>query len=131
MATAAEPKPAELPLAGGRDGAKVRLHPLLTATVQGPPAWFLREEGRLAWRKAFGLGVPKDQWLKAPIQAFLLEHPVAGPVLVDTGFHGSVAVKPALEPRRVRDGHLPGHRHARRAGGGRAAARARASSRRA
>ena len=68
MATAAEPRPAELPLPGGREGAKVKLHPLLTATVQGPPAWFLREEGRFAWRKAFGLGVPKDQWLKAPIQ---------------------------------------------------------------
>ena len=94
MATAAEPRPAELPLSGGRDGAKVRLHPLLTATVQGPPAWFLREEGRFAWRKAFGLGVPKDQWLKSPIQAFLLEHPSAGSVLVDTGFHGSVAVSP-------------------------------------
>jgi glyoxylase-like metal-dependent hydrolase (beta-lactamase superfamily II) len=94
MATAAEPQPAELPLSGGRDGAKVRLHPLLTATVQGPPAWFLREEGRFAWRKAFGLGVPKDQWLKSPIQAFLLEHPSAGSVLVDTGFHGSVAVSP-------------------------------------
>jgi N-acyl homoserine lactone hydrolase len=94
MATAAEPKPAELPLAGGRDGAKVRLHPLLTATVQGPPAWFLREEGRFAWRKAFGLGVPKDQWLTAPIQCFLVEHPSAGPVLIDTGFHGSVAVSP-------------------------------------
>jgi N-acyl homoserine lactone hydrolase len=94
MATAAEPRPAELPLPGGRDGAKVRVHPLLTATVQGPPAWFLREEGRFAWRKAFGFGVPKDQWLKAPIQAFLLEHPSAGPMLVDTGFHSSVAVSP-------------------------------------
>ena len=94
MATAAEPQPAELPLPGGRDGAKVRLHPLLTARVQGPPAWFLREEGRFAWRKALGLGVPKDEWLTSPIQAFLLEHPGAGPVLVDTGFHGSVAVTP-------------------------------------
>jgi N-acyl homoserine lactone hydrolase len=94
MATAAEPQPAELPLSGGLEGAKVRLHPLLTATVQGPPAWFLREEGRFAWRKAFGFGVPKGKWLKAPIQAFLLEHPSVGPVLVDTGFHGSVAVSP-------------------------------------
>jgi glyoxylase-like metal-dependent hydrolase (beta-lactamase superfamily II) len=94
MATAAEPRPAELPLAGGPDGTKVRLHPLLTATIMGPPAWFLREEGRMAWRKAFGLGVAKDRWLRAPIQAFLLEHPSAGPVLVDTGFHGSVAVSP-------------------------------------
>jgi len=94
MATAAEPRPAELPLSGGREGAKVRLHPLLTATIQGPPAWFLREEGRLAWRKAFGLGVPKDQWFRAPIQCFLVEHPSAGPILIDTGFHGSVAVSP-------------------------------------
>jgi N-acyl homoserine lactone hydrolase len=94
MATAAEPRPAELPLTGGREGAKVRMHPLLTATVKGPPAWFLREEGRMAWRKAFGLGVPKDQWLTGPIQCFLVEHPSAGAMLVDTGFHGSVAVKP-------------------------------------
>jgi N-acyl homoserine lactone hydrolase len=94
MATAAEPRPAELPLPGGRDGAKVRLHPLLTATIQAPPAWLLREEGRFAWRKAFGLGVPKDEWLTAPIQCFLVEHPSAGPVLIDTGFHGSVAVSP-------------------------------------
>jgi glyoxylase-like metal-dependent hydrolase (beta-lactamase superfamily II) len=94
MATAAEPRPAELPLPGGRDGTKVKLHPILTATVPGPSAWFLREEGRMAWRKAFGLGVPKDQWLKAPIQCFLVEHPGAGPMLIDTGFHASVAVKP-------------------------------------
>jgi N-acyl homoserine lactone hydrolase len=94
MATAAEPRPAELPLSGGSEGAKVRMHPLLTATIQGPPAWFLREEGRMAWRKAFGLGVPKDQWFTAPIQCFLLEHPSAGAVLIDTGFHGSVAVSP-------------------------------------
>lgn len=94
MATAAEPRPAELPLPGGRDGAKVKLHPILTATVRGPIAWFLREEGRLAWRKAFGLGVPKDQWVTAPIQCFLVEHPSAGAALIDTGFHASVAVKP-------------------------------------
>ena len=28
-----------------REGAKVKLHPLLTATVKGPIGWFLREEG--------------------------------------------------------------------------------------
>jgi N-acyl homoserine lactone hydrolase len=94
MATGAEPRPAELPLAGGREGARVRLHPLLTATVKGPPAWFLREEGRLAPLKAFGIRVPKSEWLVAPIQAFLVEHPAAGPLLIDTGFHASVAVKP-------------------------------------
>jgi N-acyl homoserine lactone hydrolase len=94
MATAAEPRPAELPLSGGREGAKVKLHPLLTATVKGPPGWFLREEGRLGWMKAFGIRVPKDSWLTSPIVAYLVEHPSAGPVVIDTGFHASVAVNP-------------------------------------
>ena len=94
MSTAAEPRPAELPLPGGKAGAKVGLRPVLTATVRGPIAWFLRAEGRMAWRQAFGLGVPKEEWVTAPIQCFLVEHPTAGPMLVDTGFHASVAVKP-------------------------------------
>jgi N-acyl homoserine lactone hydrolase len=94
MATAAEPRPAELPLPDGRRGANIKLTPLLTATTRGPIAWFLREDGRMAWRKAFGLGVPKDQWVTAPVQCFLVEHPSAGPALIDTGFHASVAVKP-------------------------------------
>jgi glyoxylase-like metal-dependent hydrolase (beta-lactamase superfamily II) len=94
MATAAEPRPATLPLPGGREGARVKLTPILTATVRGPLAWFLREEGRTAWRKAFGFGVPKEQWITAPVQCFLVEHPGAGPILIDTGFHASVAVKP-------------------------------------
>jgi len=94
MATAAEPRPAELPLPGGRERATVKLHPLLTGRTIGPRAWFLREEGRLAWRKAFGFGVPRREWLEVPVQAFLVEHPTVGPVLIDTGFHPSVAVNP-------------------------------------
>jgi N-acyl homoserine lactone hydrolase len=94
MATAAEPRPAELPLPGGRADAKVKLHPILTATVGSPPGWLLRDEGRMAWRKGLGLGVPKDRWVRAPVQCFLVEHPGAGPMLIDTGFHASVAVKP-------------------------------------
>jgi N-acyl homoserine lactone hydrolase len=94
MATAAEPRPAELPLPGGRQGATVKLHPLLTGKAIGPRAWFLREPGRLAWRKAFGFGIPKADWLSIPVPAFLVEHPGAGPLLVDTGLHPSVAVNP-------------------------------------
>lgn len=94
MATAAEPRPAELPLPGGREGARVRLHPLLTGQMIAPEPWFLREEGRLAWRRAIGLGVKKGEWLQVPVPAFLVEHPGAGALLIDTGFHPSVAVKP-------------------------------------
>ena len=92
MATAAEPRPASLPLPGGSDGAVVKLHPLLCARMVGPPALFHREEGRLAPLRAMGVGVPKDEWTELPIISFLLEHPSAGPVLIDTGFHPSVAV---------------------------------------
>ena len=37
----------------------------------------------------------KGDWIPIPIVAFLLEHPGAGPVLIDTGLHASVAVRPA------------------------------------
>jgi N-acyl homoserine lactone hydrolase len=94
MATAAEPRPAELPLPGGREGASVRVHPLMTGRMIGPEAWFLRRDGRLAWRRALGLGMTRSEWLEFPVPAFLVEHPRAGPVLIDTGFHPSVAVEP-------------------------------------
>jgi N-acyl homoserine lactone hydrolase len=94
VSTAAEPRPAALPLPGGRDGATVTLHPLLVARMVAPPALLHREEGRLATLKALGFRVPRDQWLEIPAVAFLVEHPAAGPLLIDTGFHPSVAVEP-------------------------------------
>lgn len=92
MATAAEPRPAQLPLPGGRDGATIRLHPLLCARMIAPPALLHRTEGRLAPLRAVGIGTSQDDWPELPVQAFLLEHPGAGLVLVDTGFHAAVAV---------------------------------------
>lgn len=94
MAMAAEPRPAQLPLPGGREGATVRLHPLEIARMVAPPALIHRAEGRLAPLRALGVGVPHDQWTELPVVAFLLEHPSAGLVLVDTGFHAAVAVDP-------------------------------------
>jgi N-acyl homoserine lactone hydrolase len=101
MATAAEPRPAELPLPGGRPKATVRLHPLLCGRAAAPPAYFLGESGRLAPLRALGFGVRKSEWRPVPVVAFLLEHPGAGPVLIDAGLHPSVAVKPAESLGRV------------------------------
>jgi N-acyl homoserine lactone hydrolase len=101
METAAEPRPAELPLAGGRAGANVTLHPLLTGRMSAPASWFLRSEGRLGARRAFGIGVPKKDMRQAPVPAFLVEHPGAGLILIDTGFHPSVAVNPRQNLGRV------------------------------
>ena len=94
MATAAEPRPAQLPLPGGREGATVRLHPLQCAEMAGPPAFFEREEGRMARLRATGVRVPREEWIDVPVLAFLVEHPSAGLVLVDTGLHPAVAVEP-------------------------------------
>jgi N-acyl homoserine lactone hydrolase len=101
MATAAEPRPAELPLPGGREGARVKLHPLLTGQMIGPRAWFLRERGRFAWRRAAGIRVKKEDWLNVPVPAFLVEHPGVGSILIDTGFHPSVAAKPQANLGRL------------------------------
>jgi N-acyl homoserine lactone hydrolase len=84
-------RPAELPLPGGRSDATISLRPLLCAELRGPIGWFHRADGPTAALKALGIGVPADQQVAVPIVAFLLEHPVAGLVLVDTGFHRSIA----------------------------------------
>jgi N-acyl homoserine lactone hydrolase len=101
VTTAAEPRPADLPLPGGKERATVKLHPLLAGRALAPAAALLRESGRLAWRRALGLGVGKEAWMPIPIQAFLVEHPSAGLVLIDAGLHPSVAVKPRENFGRV------------------------------
>jgi N-acyl homoserine lactone hydrolase len=90
----AEPQPASLPLPGGSDGATVRLHPLLVARTQGPDAYLHRETGRLAGLHSIGVGVGDDRKVEIPYVAFLVEHPTAGRLLIDTAFHASVAVDP-------------------------------------
>ena len=90
----AEPQPASLPLPKGRDGATVRLYPFLVATSRAPKAYLHKESGRLATLHALGVGIGSDGRVEIPIVAFLVEHPTAGKILIDTGFHPSVAVDP-------------------------------------
>jgi N-acyl homoserine lactone hydrolase len=94
MAIAAAPIPAELPLPGGRSGASVRLHPMLAGEFRAPPGWFHRDDGRFAALTSFGVGIRSDDFVTAPIGWYLIEHPRAGPILVDTGLHPSMAVDP-------------------------------------
>ncbi|HEV7585161.1 MAG TPA: N-acyl homoserine lactonase family protein [Solirubrobacteraceae bacterium] len=91
---------AELPLEGGAAEATVTVRPLLCGELVAPPGWFRRVDGPTGLLKALGIGVPAEQRIRVPIVAFLLEHPSAGLVLVDTGFHRSVAVGPASERAR-------------------------------
>ena len=101
MAIAAEPQVASLPLPGGQEGATVRLHPLLTGIATGSPAFFHRGEGRTASLRALGFGVPKSELVRVPVPAFLVEHPAAGPLMIDTGLHPSAAVDPKQNLGRI------------------------------
>jgi N-acyl homoserine lactone hydrolase len=88
---AAEPQPASLPLPGGNDGATVKVHPITTGTMMYPRAALFTDGGRLAFLHSIGV---RSERIEIPIPSFLLEHPTAGPFLVDTGHHASMAVDP-------------------------------------
>jgi len=93
MGVAAEPKPYTHALPGGRPGATVRVRPLLTGEIMAPPAFFRRPAGMLGVPR--GLLARKSSWVPVPIPAFLIDHPSAGTILVDTGLHATVAAAPA------------------------------------
>lgn len=91
----AEPRPAQLPLAGGQDGSTVKVHPLRTAEQLAMPAFLKRPSGPLSELRGLGLHTSKKRWTSIPLPAFLVEHPSAGPVLIDTGMHEVIADDPA------------------------------------
>ncbi len=93
-ATAAEPQPAQLPLPGGSQGVAVQLHPMVCARMSCAPALLDRPSGRLAALKTLASRTPEDQLVELPVVAFLVRHPTAGDLVVDTGLHPSVAVEP-------------------------------------
>jgi glyoxylase-like metal-dependent hydrolase (beta-lactamase superfamily II) len=90
-----------LPLPGGREGAGVRVHPLRTANMLAPPAFLQRPGGPGGLLRGLGIHIPRSRWITLPIPSFLVEHPEAGPFLVDTGLHASVAADPAENLGRV------------------------------
>jgi N-acyl homoserine lactone hydrolase len=88
MAVASEPKPARLPLRGGADGSTVRVHPILTGEIHAPPAHTDAPSGRLSRPKIAGQLIGSRRgWHWLPVPAFLVEHPHAGAILIDTGLH--------------------------------------------
>lgn len=67
--------------------------------MAAPPNWFECGRGLLQTLEAFGIGVPASGLRTIPIPAYLLEHPTAGRVLVDTGMHASIAQGPFTRER--------------------------------
>ncbi len=93
MAVMTEPKPLTHALPGGQAGASVRLTPLLTGELLSPPEWVRRRRGGLRGLLGATLGGRGD-WIWLPVPAFLVEHPSAGPLLVDTGLHPALVDGP-------------------------------------
>lgn len=126
MGVTATARSAQLPLPGGaKPGATVAVEPLLAGELKSPPAFFERAGGPrpIEVLRGLGLGVSSSDWWTVPVPAFLIHHPTAGPVLVDTGFHPSIATKPAenlgglaarfANPRPGPDGDVPSQLRAR------------------
>jgi N-acyl homoserine lactone hydrolase len=101
MATATHPKRASLPLPGGRDGAGVVVTPMRTGEMLAMPRFFQRPSGPLPTVRGSGLLTPRRRWTWVPIPCFLVEHPEAGPILIDTGLPPAAAhnVRTALGRR--------------------------------
>jgi N-acyl homoserine lactone hydrolase len=91
MAISVEPQPLPEPLAGGTPGASVVVEPLIAGHVDFPRQMMVSPGGpflSLKLLRALLRGKPPSV---VPVPAFLVRHPSAGAILVDTGLHPSIA----------------------------------------
>lgn len=86
-----EPKPLHESLAGGTPGATVTVEPIIAGTVTWPRTMMERPGGRFETLKLLRALLSGNPAATVPVPAFLVRHPSAGAILVDTGLHPSVA----------------------------------------
>lgn len=101
MSIKAEAKPLTDAIPGaGPPGTTVIVEPLLGGEVTAPTGMLESRGGRLAPLGALGL-LPGTGRRWVPVPAFLIRHPTAGAILVDTALHPSVEAKPAANLGRA------------------------------
>jgi glyoxylase-like metal-dependent hydrolase (beta-lactamase superfamily II) len=91
MKVRVEPKPLHEPLAGGTPGATVSVEPFVAGHVTWPRTMMERPGGRFEALKLARDVLTGAHAAKVPCPAFLIRHPSAGAILVDTGLHPSIA----------------------------------------
>jgi N-acyl homoserine lactone hydrolase len=101
MKVHAEPKWVHEPFPGGSAKATVAVEPLSGGEVHWPIEAMEAPSGPLAGLKSSGLFTRRSRWLWVPCPAFLITHPTAGRILVDTSLHPSIAAKPSENFGRV------------------------------
>jgi N-acyl homoserine lactone hydrolase len=118
-----EAKPLHEPLAGGTPGASVSVEPLIAGHVTWPRTMMERPGGRFETLKLLRALLSGKPAMTVPCPAFLIRHPSAGAILVDTGLHPSIATdgeenfgrlgarvgNPTLEPGSDVPGQLRAH----------------------
>lgn len=91
MKVSIEAKPLHEPLAGGTPGATVGVEPILAGTVRWPRPMMERPGGHFETPKLLWALLTGKPETTIPCPAFLIRHPSAGAILVDTGLHPSIA----------------------------------------
>ncbi|HEX6455540.1 MAG TPA: N-acyl homoserine lactonase family protein [Solirubrobacterales bacterium] len=94
MAVHIEPHPLHEPLAGGTPGAAVAIEPMVAGHVDWPRAMMVSPGGRMLTAKLMRALLTHSGAVAVPVPAFLIRHPSAGAILVDTGLHPSIATDP-------------------------------------
>lgn len=94
MSVHVEPHPLHEPLAGGSRGATVAVEPLVAGHAEWSRSMMVSPGGRMLSLKLLRALLTGKEAVEIPIPAFLIRHPSAGAILVDTGFHPSIATDP-------------------------------------
>lgn len=94
MSVHAEPQPLHEPLAGGTRGATVAVEPLVAGHAEWSKKMMVSPGGRMLGAKVTRAFLTGQEAITVPCPAFLIRHPSAGAILVDTGLHPSIATDP-------------------------------------
>ncbi|HWM63522.1 MAG TPA: N-acyl homoserine lactonase family protein [Solirubrobacterales bacterium] len=86
-----EAKPLHEPLAGGTPGTTVAVEPILAGAVTWSRSMMESPGGRFVTLKLLRALLSGQPEMTVPCPAFLIRHPSAGAILVDTGLHPSIA----------------------------------------
>ena len=86
-----EAKPLHEPLAGGTPGTTVSVEPIVAGHANWSRHMMESPGGRLLTLKLSRALLTGEPAMKVPCPAFLIRHPSAGAILVDTGLHPSIA----------------------------------------
>ncbi|MEX0620714.1 MAG: N-acyl homoserine lactonase family protein [Solirubrobacterales bacterium] len=93
MSVHADPTPLETPFPGGEQGATVTVEPMVTGRFRSPAILQSSPGGEVGALKVLRSTGPENPAI--PIPAFLIRHPKAGNILIDTGLHPSIASDPS------------------------------------